>query len=88
MSVLPLSPVNGPEDASMLWHQIDWSRCGGPLRTNRGGDSAGRCDQPAADERGTARDGRCSRVPVLGSRGEDIRAEGCPQDPDPDPLRG
>lgn len=35
MSALPLSPVNGPEDASMLWHQIDWSRCEGEVRRLR-----------------------------------------------------
>ncbi|GGN07743.1 group II intron reverse transcriptase/maturase [Streptomyces fuscichromogenes] len=35
MSALPLAPANGPEDASTLWHQIDWSQCEGEVRRLR-----------------------------------------------------
>jgi len=33
--VPPLAPVNGPEDASTRWHQIDWSQCEGEVRRLR-----------------------------------------------------
>ncbi|MFF3465340.1 group II intron reverse transcriptase/maturase [Streptomyces sp. NPDC001984] len=35
MPALPLTPANGPEDASTLWHQIDWSQCEGEVRRLR-----------------------------------------------------